>query len=167
MSHLRNFLHQAGRHIAGSAICFALLGGGAALAHNGVDHNAPNATGHAAGQQGDPAQPAKAGASDAANNAAALAHEQPFLDGNANAMAKMMSAMHVAPTGDIDRDFVTMMAPHHQGAIDMCVAFLPYATNPQLKRLCQEIIVTQQQEIAAMYLAIGKALPPSTPAPTH
>ena len=94
-------------------------------------------------------------------------HEKPFLAKNAAAMDKMMADMNVAPTGDIDRDFVVMKVPHHQGAIDMCAAYLPYAGNTQLKRLCQEIIVTQQQEIVAMYLAIGAELPPSAPASTR
>ena len=76
-------------------------------------------------------------------------------------MAKMMAAMTVDPTGDVDRDFVAMMVPHHQGAIDMAVALLRYGRNERLKRLAQEIIVTQQQEIAAMRLAIGEPLPPS------
>src|SRR3546814_9601453 len=51
--------------------------------------------------------------------AAAPAAERPFLQGNDAAMAKMMADMTVKPTGDIDRDFVDMMVPHHQGAIDM------------------------------------------------
>jgi uncharacterized protein (DUF305 family) len=57
------------------------------------------------------------------------------------------------------------MAPHHQGAIDMAQAELRYGHNEQLRRLAQEIIVTQQQEIAAMKLALGQPLPPSLPAP--
>jgi hypothetical protein len=57
------------------------------------------------------------------------------------------------------------MAPHHQGAIDMAQAELRYGHNEQLRRLAQEIIVTQQQEIAAMRLALGQRLPPSMPAP--
>ena len=60
-----------------------------------------------------------------------------------------------------------MMGPHHQGAIDMAVAVLRHGRNPQIRRLAQEIIVTQQQEIAAMWLAIGQPLPPSLPAPTQ
>ncbi len=71
------------------------------------------------------------------------------------------------PTGDADRDFVTMMIPHHQGAIDMSVAVLNHGRNPQLKRIAQEIIVEQQQEIAAMRLAIADPLPPSMPVPTQ
>jgi uncharacterized protein (DUF305 family) len=79
----------------------------------------------------------------------------------------MMDGMAVKPTGDVDRDFVAMMVPHHQGAIDMAVAVLRHGHNEQLRRLAQEIIVTQQQEIAAMRMAIGEPLPPSTPAPTQ
>ena len=82
-------------------------------------------------------------------------------------MDRMMDAMHGRPSGNVDRDFVAMMIPHHQGAIEMAVAELRYGTNPQLKRIAQEIIVDQQQEIAAMRIAVGEPLPPSGPAPTQ
>ncbi|MBB3442388.1 hypothetical protein FHT93_002242 [Rhizobium sp. BK379] len=82
-------------------------------------------------------------------------------------MAKMMNDMAVRPTGDVNRDFVEMMIPHHQGAIDMAQTYLRYGSNEQLKRIAQEIIVDQQQEIAAMRLALGDPLPPSDPAPTQ
>lgn len=78
-----------------------------------------------------------------------------FLAENAEAMERMMATMHVAPTGDIDKDFVTMMIPHHQGAIDMARAVLRSSRNAAVRRLAQEIIVTQQDEIRAMRLAIG------------
>ena len=90
-----------------------------------------------------------------------------FLAENDAAMKKMMNDMAVAPTGDVDADFVAMMVPHHQGAIDMAVAVLRHGRNPQIRRLAQEIIVTQQEEIAAMRLAVGQPLPPSLPAPTQ
>jgi len=83
------------------------------------------------------------------------------------AMDRMMAGMHVTPTGNVDRDFAVMMIPHHQGAIDMAVAELRYGKDTQLKRIAQEIIIDQQQEIAAMKLAIGDPLPPSAPAPTQ
>jgi Domain of unknown function (DUF305) len=82
-------------------------------------------------------------------------------------MDKMMAGMAVKPTGDIDIDFAAMMIPHHQGAIDMALAELRYGKNEQLRRIAQEIIVDQQQEIAAMRLALGQSLPPSTAAPTQ
>ena len=83
------------------------------------------------------------------------------------AMGRMMSGMAAKPTGNTDLDFAAMMIPHHQGAIDMAVAELRYGKNEQLRRIAQEIIVDQQQEIAAMRLALGEKLPPSTLAPTQ
>jgi uncharacterized protein (DUF305 family) len=73
--------------------------------------------------------------------------------------------MTIKPSGNVDQDFVAMMAPHHRGAIDMAQAELRHGHNEQLRRLAQEIIVTQQQEIAAMKLAVGQPLPPSLPSP--
>jgi uncharacterized protein (DUF305 family) len=93
--------------------------------------------------------------------------EAPFVDENNAAMEKMMAGMDVKPTGDVDRDFVAMMSAHHQGAIDMALTMLKYGHNEQLKRIAQEIIVDQQQEIAAMRLAIGDPLPPSVASPTQ
>lgn len=93
--------------------------------------------------------------------------EAAYLAENDTAMTKMMDDMEAKPPGDIDRDFVVMMTPHHQGAIDMAQAYLRYGTNEQLKRIAQEIIVDQQQEIAAMKIAVGDPLPPSDAAPTQ
>jgi uncharacterized protein (DUF305 family) len=83
------------------------------------------------------------------------------------AMMKMDAGMAVAPTGDPDRDFARMMIPHHQGAIDMAIAELRYGKDERLRRLAQEIIVDQQQEIAVMHLALGEAAPPGKPSPTQ
>ena len=80
--------------------------------------------------------------------------EAQFLAENDAAMKRMMVAMDVKPSGDVDADFVATMVPHHQGAIDMAQAELHYGRNERLRRLAQEIIVTQQDEIAAMRLAI-------------
>jgi hypothetical protein len=104
------------------------------------------------------AQPAASAHSD--NEAAFLAEDDA-------AMTRMMTGMAPKPTGNVDRDFVAMMVPHHQGAIDMAVAELRHGTNEQLRRIAQEIIVTQQQEIAAMHLAIGEPPPNPAAAPTQ
>lgn len=71
-------------------------------------------------------------------------------------MTKMMSAMNVAPSGNADKDFVAAMVPHHQGAIDMAQSELRYGHNEQLRRIAEEIIVTQQQEITAMRFALAQ-----------
>lgn len=86
---------------------------------------------------------------------------------NAAAMDRMMQGMDAPSTGNVDQDFVQAMTAHHQGAIDMAVAMLKYGHDEQLKRIAQEIIVDQQQEIAAMRLALGQPLPPRTEAPTQ
>jgi hypothetical protein len=96
---------------------------------------------------------------------AAPAEEAPYLADNVTAMSKMMIDMGIRPSGDVDTDFVAMMVPHHQGAIEMAQAELRYGHNETLRRMAQEIIVTQLQEITAMHLALGQALPPSIPAP--
>ncbi len=90
-----------------------------------------------------------------------------FAAANNAAMTKMMAGMNLRPSGDVDRDFVAAMIPHHQGAIDMAVAELRYGSNEKLRRIAQEIVVAQQQEITAMHLALGQPLPPSVPAPTQ
>jgi hypothetical protein len=97
----------------------------------------------------------------------AASNEAAFLKENEAAMNKMMSDMAAKPTGDIDRDFVAMMTPHHQGAIDMAVIELRYGKNETLRRLAQEIIVDQMQEIDAMKLAIGDQVSLAAPAPTQ
>ena len=87
------------------------------------------------------------------------ASEAPFLSENSAAMARMMHRMTIKPSGDVDKDFVAMMVPHHQGAIDMAMAVLRYGRNEKIRRLAQEIIITQQQEVVAMRLAVGERLP--------
>jgi uncharacterized protein (DUF305 family) len=72
-------------------------------------------------------------------------------------MTEAMNVMHrdmhhSAYNGDPDHDFVTMMIPHHQGAIDMAKAVLLYGKDPQIRRLAQEIITDQQSEIQLMQL---------------
>jgi Domain of unknown function (DUF305) len=95
----------------------------------------------------------------------APAAEAPYLAENFSAMTKMMIEMGIRPSGDVDTDFVAMMVPHHQGAIEMAQAELRYGRNEPLRRMAQEIIVTQLQEITAMRLSLGQALPPSVPSP--
>ena len=53
----------------------------------------------------------------------------------AASMKTMMNGMNVKPTGEPDKDFVLMMIPHHQGAIDMAKVELQYGTDPELRRL--------------------------------
>lgn len=83
----------------------------------------------------------------------------------AESMAIMSRDMGAAPmSGDPDRDFANMMIPHHQGAIDMAKVEMLYGKDPVLRRLAQEIIVTQGSEIAVMRTQMRKgSRPPSAP----
>ena len=98
-----------------------------------------------------------------ADGASATATPDSFASENAQAMDRMMSAMSVPSSGDIDRDFVATMVPHHQGAIDMALAELRFGKDETLRRMAQEIIVEQKQEIEAMRLAVHR-LAASAPA---
>ena len=68
-------------------------------------------------------------------------------------MHHRMNAALKAPNS-ADAAFAQAMIAHHQGAIDMAVAEIRFGHNEQLRRLAQEIVVTQQQEIQVMRSAI-------------
>ena len=65
-------------------------------------------------------------------------------------MKTMSADMNAAMTGDADIDFVAMMIPHHQGAIDMAKVQLEHGKDAELRKLSEEIIKAQQSEIAFM-----------------
>jgi uncharacterized protein (DUF305 family) len=50
-----------------------------------------------------------------------------------------------------DRAFLTMMIPHHEGAIEMADAERKKGKDPKLKTLAQKIITAQRREIAEMH----------------
>jgi uncharacterized protein (DUF305 family) len=66
-------------------------------------------------------------------------------------MQKMMADMHrPGYTGNADVDFLAMMIPHHQGAVDMARLLLIHGKDPLTRKLAEEIIASQTTEIAAM-----------------
>ena len=70
-----------------------------------------------------------------------------------SSMEKMHTAMSsIEASGNSDVDFVKMMIPHHQAAIEMARTQLLFGKDPQMRRLAQEIITDQQSEIELMNL---------------
>jgi uncharacterized protein (DUF305 family) len=63
-------------------------------------------------------------------------------------MQAAMNTMHM--TGNTDHDFLVMMIPHHQAAVDMAIVELKDGKNPKVRALAKSIIATQQAEIREM-----------------
>jgi Domain of unknown function (DUF305) len=80
---------------------------------------------------------------------------QPTADRDWSELIASMDRMHMAMgavkrSGNADVDFVRLMLPHHQAAIDMAKTQLLCGKDPQMRRLAQEIITDQQLEIELM-----------------
>ncbi|MGA9580569.1 MAG: DUF305 domain-containing protein [Allosphingosinicella sp.] len=76
------------------------------------------------------------------------------------AMHRMHEAADKAPmTGDIDRDYIALMVPHHQSAVEMARVYLEHGKDPELRRLSENVIASQEAEIRLMN---GRAAAPAT-----
>jgi uncharacterized protein (DUF305 family) len=101
-------------------------------------------------------QPHHHGAAPAAANASAApmfiaSTAKPFDALMDDAMAVMDAGMRQAPMNGVsEHDFITMMMPHHQGAVDMAKAVLLYTQDPEIRNLALGIIAEQQNEIKVM-----------------
>jgi uncharacterized protein (DUF305 family) len=72
------------------------------------------------------------------------------------AMTQMMKAMHRPDyIGNADVDFLTMMIPHHAGAVDMARLILQHGRDPVTRQLAEEIIAGQSVEIQSMTRRLG------------
>ena len=85
----------------------------------------------------------------------ASSDEQEFVVDSELAVSKMSLEMSADPTGDVDRDFVAMMVPHAQGAIDVAHAELKYGHSEYLRRIAQGIIAERESEISGMRSGVG------------
>lgn len=63
---------------------------------------------------------------------------------------KMHKDMDIAFTGDADADFARGMIPHHQGAIDMAKIVLQYGKDPEIRKLAEDVVRSQETEIKFM-----------------
>lgn len=77
--------------------------------------------------------------------------EKSFSELMNDAMVVMDDGMQRAPmNGQADHDFIEMMLPHHQGAVDMAKAVLLYTKDPEIRNIALGIITEQQTEINIM-----------------
>jgi hypothetical protein len=97
-----------------------------------------------------------------APGAGTYSNETQFIIDNDLAISKMSLSLTVDPTGDVDRDFVAIMMPHHQGAIDIARGEVKYGHNEELRRLAQNIIAERQHEMSIMHGAVGQQPRPQT-----
>jgi uncharacterized protein (DUF305 family) len=82
-------------------------------------------------------------------------------------VATMDAAMaSVRASGHNDVDFAALMVLHHQAAIDMAKAELLFGTDPQMRRLAQEVITDQQSEMTLMQLWLKRRISASA-SPRH
>ena len=72
-------------------------------------------------------------------------------DGYMQVMMGAMEKMSARPmTGDAEIDYITMMIPHHQSAIDNSRIVLANTDDPELQEFAQKVIDAQDAEIAEL-----------------
>ena len=89
--------------------------------------------------------------------------QAPFEDSVAAAKAftqvntKMHADMTMTFTGKPDVDFMKGMVPHHEGAVAMARVLLQFGKDAELRKLANDIIRTQNEEMAMMRAWLKKA----------
>lgn len=131
-----------------------------------ADHGTEQHTGH------DEAQPVDQGADPHGGHTGAQSAEHSATTPEA-AFGAMMATMHDMPgmpaasAGDVDVDFLLMMIPHHQGAVDMAAIALEQADDPEVRALAEQIIAAQEEEIAEMRALVERLGVETTAAPVE
>ena len=123
-SHMQAMMHGGGMHGGGDGM---MHGGGAR--HGADDRSGAHAHGASTASKGD-------------QGPSSLAFQ--------GVNAKMHKSMDITFSGDADRDFIAGMLPHHQGAVDMAKIVLAFGKDPEVRKLAENIIKAQEEEIAWM-----------------
>ncbi|WP_099346378.1 DUF305 domain-containing protein [Clostridium tertium] len=85
------------------------------------------------------------------NNSIIFNQKQGYNEEYTTIFNNMMKAMNAAPnTGNVNLDFVLEMIPHHEGGINMVKAIVKYGSNPEVKKIAENIITSQEAQIPIM-----------------
>ena len=85
------------------------------------------------------------------NNSTISNEKQGYNEEYTTIFNNMMKAMNAAPnTGNVNLDFVLEMIPHHEGGINMAKAIVKYGSNPEVKKIAENIITSQEAQVPIM-----------------
>ena len=70
---------------------------------------------------------------------------------------KMHTDMTMSFTGNVDADFIKGMIPHHEGAVAMAKILLQFGKDAELRKLADDVVRTQNEEITMMRAWLKKA----------
>ena len=77
------------------------------------------------------------------------------------ASPKDLALLQQAPPEEADAQFLRLMIPHHQAAVEMAEAALDLSNQPEITRFARRTVTTQQAEINGMQALLQrKGLPP-------